>query len=349
MDGLFRVECGCFSRNAKLNAETADRWHIPKQRLYADCQQLLEEEQGNVDAVVILTPTPEHKKHTLAALDSGYSVICEKALATTSSDAQVIKSAAEKNQAFLAVTYNYTGYPMLRELRRIIKSGKLGTIEQVHIEMPQEGFARVDHNGKPVIPQQWRLKDGIIPTISLDLGVHLHHIVDFLTGAKPVRVIAHHSSFGSFREVVDNVNAIAEYSNGILCTFWYSKAALGCRNGLKVRIYGEKGSAEWLQMNPEFLEVHDNLGYSARIDRGCIESQEAQLGRYNRFKAGHPSGFIEAFANVYADIACALALSKIEGEHLVYSSQHALEGLRLLESMSESANNSCWTDVTPIL
>jgi predicted dehydrogenase len=348
MDGLFRVECGSFSRHTDVNTQTATRWNVPPKRVYADWQELLKAEQGQVDAVVILTPTPSHPEQVHTALEHGHAVICEKALATSSEIAQEIHETAQKNKAFLAVTYNYTGYPMLRELKQTIKAGRLGRIQQVQIEMPQEGFASLDRNGNPKIPQQWRLKDGEVPTISLDLGVHLHHIIDFLTGTKPVRVVAHQASFGKYREVIDNVNAIAEYTEDVICSLWYSKAALGCRNGLKVRVYGEQGAAEWLQMDPEHLQLHDNRGHTYRIDRGNVDAQEAQLARYNRFKVGHPAGFLEAFANVYADIATALTKTTIEGEHAIYSTKHAIEGLYLLESIAQSANQHCWTDVPPI-
>lgn len=348
MDGLFKVACGSFSRNADINVATAERWGIAPGRVYSDWRVLLKEEKKDLDAVVILTPTPNHPEQVLTALTEGYSVICEKALATSTQDAEEIHAVVCRDDSFLAVTYNYTGYPMLRELRRLIRQGRLGRIEQLQVEMPQEGFARTDKEGKPVIPQQWRLKDSKIPTISLDLGVHLHHIVDFLTAAKPVRVVANQASFGAYREVVDSVNAIVEYSDGIICNLWYSKAALGCRNGLRIRIFGDQGSAEWFQMDPEHLLVSDGHGHTNRVDRASIDVQEAQLARYNRFKAGHPSGFLEAFANIYADIGAALTQRKMEGEQTIYSSQHALEGLYLLEAIAKSSMDGSWVNISPV-
>lgn len=348
MDGCFMVVSGCFSRQIDINKATAERWHIAPGRMYCDWREMLIEEKGEIDAVVILTPTPNHPEQVLTTLTLGYPVICEKALATSIQDAEEIHAAASHSNAFLAVTYNYTGYPMLRELRRLIRQGRLGRIEQLQIEMPQEGFARLDRNGAPVIPQQWRLKDGTIPTISLDLGVHIHHIIDFLTGSKPVRVVANQTSFGSYREVVDNVNAIVEYTGGMVCSIWYSKAALGNRNGLKVRIYGDEGAAEWFQMDPEHLLMHDNRGRTERVDRASVEVQEAQLARYNRFKAGHPSGFLEAFANIYADIGGAIAHRELEGERAIYSSQHALEGLYLLEAIAQSSAGNSWVNISRV-
>lgn len=349
MDGLFSIDAGAFSRDAGTNAQTAENWGIAKDRLYADGSALLTAEQGRLDAVVVLTPTPDHADLVLRAIELGYPVICEKALAASTGDARRIVAASSTGNAFLAVTYNYTGYPMLRELRRLLRDGHIGEITQVHAEMPQEGFARLGRDGKPVLPQPWRLHDGAIPTISLDLGVHLHHLVDFLTDAQPREVLAMHGSHGHFRDVVDNVTCLARYDNGMDCTYWYSKSAIGHRNGLRLRIYGTRGSVEWFQMEPEQLLLHDARGQRTILDRACVDATLAAEARYNRFKAGHPAGFMEAFANLYVDIAEALAARR-EGRPVsskfVFTGRHALDGLLMLEAMAISARDRSWTPVT---
>lgn len=345
MDGRFKVEAGCFSRHIQLNTQTAEHWGIVPERCYSNPFELLAQEKGYLDAIVVLTPTPSHEEFVVAALRSRYPVICEKAMASSSAEAILIQQAQQETRGFLAVTYNYTGYPMLRELRQMMRQGRLGKIEQVHIEMPQEGFARLNRDGEPMVPQQWRLQDGHIPTISLDLGAHLHHIVDFLTGEKPCEVVALQSSRGNFRQVIDNTMSIARYTNELECSFWFSKAALGYRNGLRVRVFGEQGSAEWFQMEPENLIYHDNKGHKNIYDRASLEVELAHNLRYNRFKSGHPAGFLEAFANLYQDIADCLESYKITGEQsseYVFTAQHALEGLVMLEAMVESSKERCW-------
>ena len=164
--------------------------------------------------------------------------------------------------------------------------------------MPQEGFSRLDAQGNKPQPQTWRLSDGKVSTISLDLGVHLHHIIDYLTGEYPLQVVADAASYGWFDDVIDNVSCMLRYSGGLHCQMWYSKSALGQRNGLKVRVYGDKGSAEWLQIQPEELLISTVDGRREILDRAS-SVDVANLDRYNRFKAGHPAGFIEAFANIY--------------------------------------------------
>jgi predicted dehydrogenase len=349
MDGRFKVEAGCFSRHDDINIQTASKLDILPDRRYRDAIEFLEHEKGRLDAVVILTPTPNHVEHVIHALQQGYPVICEKALASTSVDALLIKQAKIDYHGFIAVTYNYTGYPMLRELKHMISHGRLGRVEQIHIEMPQDGFARLNQDDQPLVPQEWRLHDGKVPTISLDLGVHLHHIIDFLTGEKPCEVSALQSRQGHFRQIVDNTMCIARYTNGLDCNIWFSKAALGYRNGLRVRVFGDRASAEWYQMEPELMVYHDNMGRKSIIDRASVDVEVANQLRYNRFKSGHPAGFLEAFANHYWDIAESLSDYKVSGMQsetdYSFSTQHALEGLVMLEAMAKSANNQSWEPV----
>ncbi len=340
MDGRFILSAGCFSRHADINRKTAETRGVDDARVYPDWRELLRNEKDRIDAVVVLTPTDNHTDIVIESIKSGYPVICEKALTTSSREALRIKEALEKNKGYLAVTYNYTGYPMLRELKSMVGKGCLGKIHQIHMEMPQEGYAKLDKKGNPMIPQQWRLRDADLPTISLDLGVHIHNIIDFLTGADPIEVAAIHNSFGAFHQVIDNTLCIANYSGDMVCSIWYSKSAIGHRNGLRVRIYGNTGSAEWYQMEPEILLFSDNKGNRTIIDRANTAVETAAESRYNRFKAGHPAGFIEAFANYYCDIADSLE-NYLKGNDFrsgyVFTADSAIKGLMMLEAIAESA------------
>lgn len=345
MDGLFRVAAGCFSSHPDINQQTAERWHIDPDRCYSSWQRLLEYEKARLDAIVVLTPTPEHVEPVTAALRAGFPVICEKAIANSSADARLMLQTAKDARHPLFVTYNYSGYPMVRELKRMIREGCFGRIKQIHAEMPQEGYVRLDADGQNVIPQTWRLRDSVIPTLSLDLGVHLHQIISDLTGEKPLEVVATESRFGRFRDVIDNVVAMIHYSNDLEASLWYSKAAIGHRNGLRLRIYGDQGSAEWYQMEPEVLLLHDCHGQLRHVDRASIEIKIAQQSRYNRFKVGHPAGFLEAFANLYADIAKVLCMELDQAPMLNCSAEVALEGLVMLEAITESAKKSKWVRI----
>lgn len=344
LDGHFRVDSGCFSRRVEVNEETARTYGIPTGRTHATWHALLESEKQSLDAVLVLTPTPDHLDSVITALDAGYPVICEKALAVSSEACRRIDEAVERNRGFLAVTYNYSGYPMVRELRRMIADGQLGRLQQIHIEIPQEGFLR-----QAAAPQAWRLKDHAVPTVSLDLGVHAHHLVHFLTGGKtPLEVMGDQATYGQFGDIVDNVYCLAHYKDDLRVQSWFGKTALGNRNGLRIRAYGSLASAEWFQMQPEDLLFSQADGRRLLIDRGSGDADLVRQLRYNRFKSGHPSGFIEAFANLYADIADQLRQHQsgsVTPNVFVYGAQESEEGLRFLEAISRSVQTRKWETV----
>lgn len=348
MDNRWHLCCGCFSTDVSENMQTGDAWGVDEDRIYSSWQKLLVSEKENIDAVAILTPTPLHKEITQACLEYGLPVICEKALTSTVKEALDIKNALQNYSGYLAVTYNYTGYPMIRELKHIIQNQRIGHLNQIHIEMPQEGFARLGKDMSKPAPQAWRLIDNEIPTVSLDLAVHIHQIIDFLSGEKPIELVAVNNNFGLFDNIVDNTMCMARYTGNLDCQIWFGKTALGYSNGLRIRAFGTKGSAEWYQMDPEVILISDNLGRKYSMERSAAEIEVANKARYNRFKAGHPAGFIEAFANYYYDLADTVFEFKQNGSYSspwVFGVDVAYDGLLMLEAMANSANNKSWEKI----
>jgi predicted dehydrogenase/acyl carrier protein len=348
MDRRWQLVAGCFSKDAAVNAQTAEVYGVSNERLYATWQDLLAQEKGRIDAVAILTPTPAHFDMVIAAMQAGIPVICEKALAVSPSEAQKILDVRDAHKAFLAVTYNYTGYPMLRELAKLIADGKLGKLIHFQAEMPQEGFIRLDAKGNKPAPQAWRLSDGDIPTLHLDLAVHLHQIIHYLTGQTPIELVADQNHYGRVPGVVDNVNCLCRYSEGVQGQIWFSKSALGHRNGLRIRLYGELASAEWEQINPEEIHLSHVNGRREILDRASAVEVTNER-RYNRFKSGHPAGFIEAFANLYADIADSVIQYQQHGRWSsseVFSVELAHDGMHFLDAMVRSAKTRSWQTVS---
>jgi len=345
LDNRWQLKAGCFSRNEEINSATARQWGIDSSRVYSDWKNLLTAEKDKIDAVVILLPTPDHAEVAMAAVNSGYAVICEKSLATSAAEGKRVSECVRQNSGFMAITYNYSGYPMIRELKQIIATKKLGKIKQVLVEMPQESYKRMTPDGKEPQPQPWRMQDYNIPTIALDLGVHVHHLVAFLTGERALEVMSDQSNQGEHVAVIDNIMSVAKYSNDMRCQMWLSKTAIGHRNGLYIRVFGETGSAEWLQENPEELRLNFVSGQRIVLDRASESLLVARQPRYNRFKAGHPAGFIEAFANLYSDIADNLILFK-QGKpfdrEYICNLQLAVDGLDFFETMQRASNDHCW-------
>jgi predicted dehydrogenase len=347
LDGRWKLIAGAFSKNPDTNTATAKKYGLTKSQTYTDWLTLLEREKDKLDAIVILTPTPDHERMVIKAIAHGIAVICEKALTDSVSSCQRIINTVEEYKGFLAITYNYSGYPMLRELKKLIDLGELGNIKHIQVEMPQEGFSRLLANGEKPCPQAWRLHDGEIPTIYLDLSVHLHHLVHFLTQLSPLSTIADQNTFGWFDDIIDDASALVKYSNNVKCQYWVSKTALGYKNGMRIRLYGDKAAAEWLQTEPETLTISHINGKKEIIERGGICELANDL-RYNRFKPGHPSGFIEAFANLYNDLADSVISFKqgITDENAkLYGTEPTLEGLKMLNAMVASVKSERWEKI----
>lgn len=346
MDNRWELVSGCFSKDAAINDQTAKKWNVT--RKYTNWREMLQAEVGKIDALTILTPSNAHFEILQESLKLGYSIICEKTITATHEESKAISKLAIEKNAFLTVINNYTGYHMLRELQAMIKQGDLGKIITIQLEMPQQGFISYTKDGSKPQPQKWRLEDSQIPTIYLDLGVHLFHITSFLLEEQPLEVCAMHKTNGFFEKIVDDVSCMVRYSNNINAQLWFSKTALGHRNGLKVRVFGDKASAEWLQIEPEILYFHNNKGETQKIERATNTTLLADSERYNRFKSGHPSGFIEAFANYYYDIADSLLLHKqnknFESHFLTFFSE-AEQGMNFLDKMVLSAKSNKWEEI----
>ena len=179
--------------------------------------------------------------------------------------------------------------------------------------------------------------------------MHLHHLIGFVTGQHPISVTACQYSKGHFTEVVDSVHAMARYTGSLSVDLWYGKCFLGCANGLRIRVFGTEGSAEWLQMQPEVLQLSDRCGRIQLLTRSSMDAEVCGQDRYARFKPGHPDGFLEAFANYYSDIADWLRpRSELDGriaQDSIASAEMALEGLQMMEAIAESARCGLWVEL----
>lgn len=342
MDRRFEVVAGVFSADTPTNRQTATQWKVPK--IYNNYQELIEKEKNNIDAVVILTPTPLHFEMIEYLLTNSINIICEKPLVSSKEEIKKIEKLYNPSKHFLVVTNNYSGYPMLRELQEKISKDELGKILHIRTQMPQESFLRPPKSVR--YPQPWRLKDRFIPMISLDLGAHLHHLSYFLLQEEPTKVFATYDSFSKYG-VVDDINMRLEYNSGIKGNMWLSKTAIGNRNGLHIEVYGTKASAIWHQKNPEKLEFSYFSGQKVIIDRGS-DMQMPSNKLYHRMTSGHPSGYIEAFANLYNDTANSLDLfyqNKPYTNRFVYGLEHAQNGIKLLHNASCSNRDKTWVTI----
>ena len=315
LDGRWKLVSGFFSRNRKINLETGKLYNIEKKRIYSDLQSLIKEEKNKIDAVVVLTSTPSHFKIIKTLLKNKIPIISEKPLIEEFKEAKSLKKLIKKNN-FLRITYNYTGYPMIRDLKHMIEKRKFGKIQQINFEMPQDSFT--GSTKSKILPKKWRLKDRKIPNICMDLGSHLLNLSNFLIGDYPNKVMVNYFTNSKYKKIIDNAYFWMKYKSKLNSNFWISKTLIGARNGLSIRISGDKKSTSWNQMRPEELNIYNLDGTKQVFDRVSQKIVAHKL-RYNRYKAGHPSGFLEAFANHYLDIADDLIAWRKKGNKNLYT------------------------------
>ena len=342
LDGHWNVVGGAFSRDQAINNLTANSWGV--KNCYRDLDDICNHAE-DFDAVCVLTPTPSHYHHVSRLLNSGINVICEKSLTSDSHLASELIDLSEKTGKRLFTTYNYSGYAMVREIQHQIKGGELGDLLHIRIEMPQEGFIKTLPNGEIPEVQDWRKIDEGLPTLSLDLGVHTQHLSYFITGERIDSLVSHSGHKGWNNGTVDFVETLAKYKNGLTGSFFFGKAFLGNRNGLKVFVYGSNSSLIWIQTRPDELIKSSKDGKIEILDYASPGLLEANKQRYQRFKPGHPTGFIEAFANVYKDIADSFLLPSSEFAEHIFHPMEARMDLVELEAMQVSSKNQSWISV----
>ena len=311
--GGTEVVGGNFSRNTQVNVDSHKWWACLNKAPYSSIEEMKEASE-EFDFVLILTPPEEHSSAIIDFMKLGKKIITEKPTVSSLKEIKKIENNENELEKNLRTTYNYSGYPMVRDLKEKIANRLFGDVLNIRIEMFQEGFIKLDKEGKPFQPQPWRLKDVEIPTVSLDLGTHVLHLLYFLTGDLLNQGMTFSTTEGHFN-VIDRVEVLGRTSTGISTNLGWGKTSLGYQNGLKIELFGNQGSAIWIQNNPEELRLADSRGEVRILTRGNPSCDIANLPRYTRFKGGHPSGFIEAFANVYEDFIHFEADSSFSYDH----------------------------------
>ncbi len=284
MDKKFEVIGGIFSRDKNKSKISAENYGV---KHFESVEDMIKE----VDLVAVLTPTPNHYRDLKKLIQYDIGIIVDKPIAANISEFDL-----DLKNKFVIVTHNYSGYPLVRELKALVRNGILGNIKKIKINMPQESFFKPL---KPGYPQQWRKKDYEIPTIALDLGVHTYHLARFILGKRFEPIFCEMNKFSTLG-VVDDMVVLAK-SDDVLVELSFSKISLGNTNPLFIEVYGNKAGVKWSQDDFENLYITYSNGKKEILTRSFAYF-EANKARYQRMAPGHPSGFIEAFANLYADI-----------------------------------------------
>lgn len=352
LDGAWQVMAGAFDVDPERGRAFAISQGLDPARSYGTYHELIAGEAGRedkVDAVAICTPNFTHYPIAKALIEAGFDVICEKPLTATLADAVALEKLARDSGRFVGVTYTYSGYPMVHEARVRIANGELGEIRTVQVEYPLEWMANaVEQSGNA--QAAWRTdpqKNGRGGSIG-DIGTHAYHLAGFVTGLKLESLTADLSTFVPGRTLDDNAHVMMRYRGGARGLLWSSQVAIGNSNGVRLRIFGDKGSLQWFQEQPNELVFTPLDGCVRLIKRGADNlSEDAKLR--TRTPPGHPEGYLEAFANLYAGFAEAIRAHQ-EGREVGLLGQNlplaydGLKGVAFVEAVVDSheAPNQPW-------
>ena len=345
LDNRYELVAGAFSSDPQRCKESGEQLGIDPSRCYDDFATMAKKEgrkKGGIEAVAIVTPNHLHHAPAKAFLEAGIHVICDKPLTSDLEDAKELQSLVEQSGQLFAVTYNYSGYPMVRQAREMIANGELGAIRVVQVEYPQDWLSTdLEKSGQK--QAAWRTdpaRAGAGGSLG-DIGTHAFHLTEFVTQLKVKSILADLNSFVSGRKLDDNAQVLMHFDNGARGALWASQVAVGHENGLRLRVYGEKASLEWFQEQPNRLH-YSVLGEATRtITRGSDSAGE-NANAATRIPGGHPEGFLEAFANLYNDFADQIEAAR-EGTQiaptLVPGVGAGVQGVQFVETAVASAKN----------
>lgn len=309
LDNQYDLVAGAFDVNAERGHAFAAKNFIAPDRSYDSYQAMVEAEAARgdgVDVVAICTPNFTHYPIARTFLEAGIDVICEKPLTATLDEAVALTELADRTGRFLGVTYTYSGYPMIQEARAMVARGDLGEIRVVQVEYPLEWMATgIELEGNQ--QAAWRTdpkKNGRGGSIG-DIGTHAYHLAGYVTGLKAEAIAADLATFVPGRALDDNAHVMIRYQGGARGLLWSSQVAIGQSNGLRLRVFGAKGSLVWSQEHPNELVFTPLFGAPSTVKRGREDLTDATRSRV-RTPPGHPEGYIEAFANLYSGFAEAI-------------------------------------------
>jgi predicted dehydrogenase len=345
LDDRYELVAGALSSDPERGRGFALRLGIAADRAYGSFAEMAAREAARsdrIDAVAIVTPNHMHHQAAKAFVAAGIHVICEKPLTTTVADALDLAVAVRRSGLVFGLAHNYTGYPLVRQARAMVAGGELGRIRVVQVDYAQDWLATpLEASGQK--QAAWRTdpaQSGPAGCLG-DIGTHAYHLAGFVTGLRCEAVAADLSSFVAGRRVDDNANMLLRFEGGARGMLWASQVAPGNDNNLRLRVYGERAGLEWRQEEPNQLRLSP-LGEPPRLIRRAGAGADAVAAHASRIPAGHPEGYLEAFAQLYADLAEQIAAHR-DGRAadpaalLVPGIEAGIDGMRFIAAALESS------------
>ncbi len=349
LDGHIELVCGAFSSNSERSKKSGAELYLPSNRVYGNFEEMILEEKKlpkgeRMDFVSIVTPNHIHYAPAKLALENGFHVVCDKPLSFNLEEAKELERLVEKTGLIFALTHNYTGYPMVKQAREMVKSGELGKIRKVVAEYPQ-GWLSTFLESTNQKQAAWRTdpkRSGASGCFG-DIGSHAENLAEYITGLQITELCADLSIFVEGRLLDDDGNVLVRFDNGAKGIIYASQISAGEENELKIRVYGEKGGLEWLQSDPNTLIVKwlDAPKQILKTGNGYVS---AQVVAHTRVPAGHPEGYLEAFANIYRNVAKCIQ-ARLEGKEAdeVYKDfptvKDGVRGMLFIEKVVESSQS----------
>ena len=351
IDDQFELVAGALSSDPERAKLSAREIGLAEERTYSSYEEMAKAEAARpdgIEAVSIVTPNHLHAPAARVFLNAGIHVICDKPMTTTVDEARELVDLVARTGKIFCLTHNYTGYPMIRQARAMVAGGELGTIRLVQVEYPQDWLTRrAELSGSK--QAEWRTdpkRSGAGGSIG-DIGTHAYNIAAFVTGLETEELLAQLTTFVPGRQLDDDVQILLRYRGGARGMLWASQVAVGNENGLKLRVYGTEAGLEWTQADPNYLWFTRFGEPKQLLTRGGAGARP-EANRVTRVPGGHPEGYLEGFATIYAEAARAIHAARVGGapdpDVLYPSVQDGLDGMLFIEAaVASSRNGSVWT------
>ena len=349
LDGQIELVCGAFSSNPKKSKLSGADLYLPKERVYGSYQEMIEKEKHlpkgeRMDFVSIVTPNHMHFAPAKMALENGFHVVCDKPLCFNMKEAKVLEKLVKKSKLQFALTHNYTGYPMVKEAREMVRKNKLGRVKKVIVEYPQ-GWLSTFLEKSNQKQAAWRTdpkRSGAAGAMG-DIGTHAENLAEYITGLKITHLCADLNALVKGRKLDDDGTVILKFNNGARGVLMASQICAGEENNLRIKIYGEKGGLEWSQQEPNTLWVKW-LDKATQMLRVGVGNLSVAAKENTRIPAGHPEGYLEAFANIYRNFAKVLQ-AELKGikPKAIYEDfpkiSDGLRGMKFIEKVVEASKS----------
>ena len=355
MDDKYEFVAGCLSSTPEKAELSAKELGLDLTRSYPDYKTMAEKESqrdDGIEVVSIVTPNHMHAGPAIEFLQKDIHVICDKPMTATMDDAHDLMSAIQSSKAHFFLTHNYSGYPVIREMRSLVKNGELGKLRIVKGAYLQGWLGSKEEDSGSNKQAEWRTdpkRSGAAGAVG-DIGSHTMHLLEFVTGLKCESVAADLSTFVQGRQLDDDASIMIRMNNNVKGNLSISQIATGQENNFTISIYGEKGALNWSQENPNYARFSKIGSADQIITRGGVIQNKNSYAPI-RIPPGHPEGYLEGFAQIYSDAADIILNHKDKNELLALlpSGDSGLQIMKFINaSVNSSKNNSIWTDLSSI-